>query len=260
MTRAEITYRRDADGAIWADVPEGVEVQRGMEVAAWYDRLTLDAGSYAVEPVTIGHKPTADGERPYYGRTRIPARIVETHTPSLWGGVPTGGGSIHETRDDPTTFTLAPYWHSVEGALPHAFEPMAHDAEICDRCCRPREHHESELSDRAAELGAEQGTAAGSWVVDGNSSTDTLRAIIRASDEGEFWHEVGGYVVAPLSGEFADGWTPRDLAAALETDEDADELNDLCTAFEDGFYAAFEDEAVRSAVAMLPDEDEDEDR
>lgn len=106
--------------------------------------------------------------------------------------------------------------------------------------------------DEAASLGREHGTAAGSWVVDGNTSTETLRAVIEASDEGTLFECIVREPVAPLSGEFADTWTPRTLAEALEIDEDDDGLDDYCSAFEDAYYQAFEDEAVRSARAMLP--------
>lgn len=107
------------------------------------------------------------------------------------------------------------------------------------------------IKQQAAELGRERGEDAGSWVVDGNSSADTLRAVIQASDDGEFFNTIVPELSGPLSGEFADGWTPRDLASALDISEDREDFDDICSAFEDGYYEGFEAEAARSARAML---------
>ncbi len=109
------------------------------------------------------------------------------------------------------------------------------------------------LEQQARELGQERGEGAGSWVVDGNTPASALRLIISKSEEGELFDMINP--PAPLSGEFADDWTPRTLAEALEIDDERDDFDDLCTAFEDAYWLAFEDEAVRSARAMLPEEE-----
>jgi hypothetical protein len=114
-------------------------------------------------------------------------------------------------------------------------------------------------AEREAErLGREYGTDGGSWVVDGNTSTETLRAIIDASEEGEFYDRIVPELSGPLSGEFADGYTLGRLSDELGVDEESDEFGDLCSIFEDAYYQAFEDEAVRSARASMPDEEGDE--
>lgn len=103
--------------------------------------------------------------------------------------------------------------------------------------------------------GEAAGKAAGSWVVDGNSTEAQLRAVIRADEDCEFDSP------NPLSGEWADGWT-EDAAfedADVVKPEDNDERAPLINAWEDAFRTAYVDEAVRSARAMLPDDDEPDD-
>ncbi len=109
-------------------------------------------------------------------------------------------------------------------------------------------------TDQASALGREHGTAAGSWVVDGNSSTETLRAVIRASEAGEFFESIAPELSGPLSGEWAGDPTPATLAEALEVSEESDDFGEICDAYEAGYFEAFEAEAVRSALGMLPEE------
>jgi hypothetical protein len=89
-----ITYERDTDGTYIAVVEDGTEARRGYEVAAWYDRLVLEGGRYPLRKSSISGILTA----------AIPARLIEQHTPSLFGGVPTGGGAINAPKDEPTTY------------------------------------------------------------------------------------------------------------------------------------------------------------
>ena len=105
--------------------------------------------------------------------------------------------------------------------------------------------------DRMRELGAESGRAAGSWVVDGNTSTDTLAELL--SDEHE-WD-----VPSPLSGEWADGPLPRDVLAEIGLTEDDDSAEDMLTAYETAYVDAYIAEAQRSAAAMLADDDDSAD-
>lgn len=110
------------------------------------------------------------------------------------------------------------------------------------------------IAEAARKLGEDYGTAGGSWVTDGNSTDETRRAIIQASEDGEFFEAIAPDMSGPLSGEWADGYTLGRLSDELGIDEESDEFPDLCTIFEDAYFQAFEDEAVRSARASLPDE------
>lgn len=105
--------------------------------------------------------------------------------------------------------------------------------------------------------GAEDGKAAGSWVVDGNTSEEALRRLLEGLDEGDP-EVLDSLPAGPLSGEFADGLLPRDLLASLEVEEDDEAADDILRAYEDAWSSAVQEEAERSARAMLP-EDEDED-
>ena len=118
------------------------------------------------------------------------------------------------------------------------------------------------FEDEARDIGAEHGTAAGSWCVDGNSSVENLRSIVQASEDGEFWDIAGG-ISAPLSGEWADGYSINQLFEDIGLTADGLDggtdlgggLNDgVFSAYEDAYYSAYEAEAVRSARGMLPDE------
>lgn len=106
-------------------------------------------------------------------------------------------------------------------------------------------------ADRMRELGAEHGTAAGSWVVDGNTSIDTLRTLL--SDDYE-WDNMP----APLSGEWSDGPSPRDILAEVGVTEDDDSADDLLSEYETAFSDAYIAEAQRSAGALLPADDSTE--
>ena len=119
--------------------------------------------------------------------------------------------------------------------------------------------------DKARDIGTQHGTAAGSWVVDGNTKRGDLLAIILRSDEGEFFDYLD--ISAPLSGEWPGSYSYDDLASDVgyqTHDEDGMPLQDagsdlvlgeIMTAYEDAYYEAFEAEAVRSAKAMLPEEE-----
>jgi hypothetical protein len=107
-----------------------------------------------------------------------------------------------------------------------------------------------ELLERAEEEGYERGKAAGSWLLDGNSTEDAARRLLEGIEEGdpEVLDELPS---APLSGEYADNPLPRDVLDALEVDEDADHAEDVLRAYEDGFSRGVTDEALRSARVML---------
>jgi len=112
------------------------------------------------------------------------------------------------------------------------------DDEISMLSIDPREH--------ARELGSDAGRAAGSWVVDGNTSADELRLI--ASDEWE------ADPPAPLSGEWAGDPSPRDILEQCGLSEDDDSADDVLSEYEQAFSEAWTAEAQRSALAMLPDD------
>jgi hypothetical protein len=101
--------------------------------------------------------------------------------------------------------------------------------------------------DALRESGEAAGKAAGSWVSDGNSSENHLRAVLAAIEGCEF------EIPAPLSGEWADGWTPERVFedADVEQPEDADEERELLDVWEDAFREGYEAQAATDARGFL---------
>lgn len=106
------------------------------------------------------------------------------------------------------------------------------------------------IIEAARVAGYEHGKAAGSWVIDGNTSEDTARYILAGIEDGDP-AVLDALPSSPLSGEWADCLLPRDVLSSLDVDEDDDAADDILSAFEDGFSSGVEDEVVRSASAVL---------
>lgn len=115
--------------------------------------------------------------------------------------------------------------------------------------CTTLTYEDAERSIR--ELGAESGKAAGSWVADGNSDLKACRRMLQMLDDGDP-EAYDSLPSAPLSGEWADGLTCDGVLGEVFGDEDFsdDWRDDLLSAFEDAWYAAMEDEAVRTLRAF----------
>jgi hypothetical protein len=104
-----------------------------------------------------------------------------------------------------------------------------------------------DVVEQAEQEGYERGKAAGSWLLDGNSTEQAARRLLQGIEDGdpEVLDELPS---APLSGEWADDPLPRDVLGALGVDEDDDGAEDVLRAYEDGFSRGVTDEACRSAV------------
>jgi len=105
----------------------------------------------------------------------------------------------------------------------------------------------------ASSRGAEAGKAAGSWVIDGNTSAETAAHILKGIEEGD--PEVMDMQPAPLSGEWA-GESIEELLGDLLPDNDVqpamhdDRYDALLDAYEEGFGEAYWAEVESSARAM----------
>jgi hypothetical protein len=106
--------------------------------------------------------------------------------------------------------------------------------------------------DDAAREGYERGVAAGSWVIDGNTSDQAARRLL-AGIEDEDPQVLDALPSAPLSGQWADGLTPCGVLAWYDLDEDCSSADGVVNAFEDGFSRGVLDEVMRSARAHLGD-------
>ena len=105
-----------------------------------------------------------------------------------------------------------------------------------------------EIIERAEREGYDHGVTAGSWLLDGNSTQDAARELVRGIEEGDPI-VLDLLPSSPLSGEYADGVLPPDVLHDI--DEDHDAASDVLDAFEAGFSRGVEAEAVRSARALL---------
>lgn len=108
-------------------------------------------------------------------------------------------------------------------------------------------------------IGAEHGNNAASYLFDGNTTTETYRAFAAGLADGdpEYLNRIP---VPDLSGQWADGYTSRQLLADVGgNDGDAafygNELMDpLCEAYEQAFTQAAQDAVERVCRAHLQDE------
>ena len=105
------------------------------------------------------------------------------------------------------------------------------------------------LTAEAETLGRQAGESAGSWIVDGNTSEETARAILRMIEEGDPELEAP----APMSGEFSGGLLAADVLASVGPGltEDDPAADDVLTAFETGYSDGWYAEVERSARATL---------
>ena len=105
------------------------------------------------------------------------------------------------------------------------------------------EHYE-----QAAEIaGAEAGRAAGTWVIDGTTTEETARRILRGIDDGD--PEILDMQPAPLSGEYA-GESVSELSERFGIPLDDDFV---ATAFETAYSEAYWAEVERAARYQVED-------
>jgi hypothetical protein len=102
------------------------------------------------------------------------------------------------------------------------------------------------LLDRARALGEERGRAAASWYFDGNTPDAAYAQVLAGIEEGDP-AILDTFPADPLSGEWADDPTPKTLLEGLGLDLEDERADDLCGAYEDGFYSASAHEIERVA-------------
>lgn len=98
--------------------------------------------------------------------------------------------------------------------------------------------------------GADDGRAAGSWVVDGNTSDETCRAILQGIEDGD--PETLDYLPAPRTGgEYADDPTWSQILEEEECDDSDDGRADLFDVYCEAFQSAVEDRVSRDCRAVV---------
>jgi len=95
-----------------------------------------------------------------------------------------------------------------------------------------------EVAEAAARAeGVEDGRAAGSWVIDGNTTPETARRILRGIDDGD--PEILDMEPSPLSGEWAGEPTPDTVLESVGIDREDDRADDVLQAYELGFSEGY---------------------
>src|SRR5258708_37410949 len=110
----------------------------------------------------------------------------------------------------------------------------------------------NELQQAADKLGAKHGHNAGTWAIDGNTSDETKRAIIRGYEDRD--PLILDMQPSPLSGEWADDPTIASILDEIGLEgPDPDEMvsSDLLDRYEMAYSDAFWSEVIRSAQATL---------
>lgn len=107
---------------------------------------------------------------------------------------------------------------------------------------------------KAYELGADHAKAVASWVIDGNTSQESIRRVVALLDDGA---DLDDYLprMPNLSGEYADDLTPAGLARAVTglggDDLTDDEVDAMADAYEAGVADTFEAECERILRAAV---------
>lgn len=107
---------------------------------------------------------------------------------------------------------------------------------------------------RARRLGAEHGNCAAGWVFDGNTPGWTYEKFLKWDEDGD--PELWNYLPSDgLSGEWADGYSARDLERDLGlTDTDGELLDEACSAYTQAHSDACRNEVMRVAREMTAPE------
>jgi hypothetical protein len=97
--------------------------------------------------------------------------------------------------------------------------------------------------------GKTAGVGAASWCIDGNTTTETYRTILRGIEDGDP-AILDQFNTPNLSGEYAGDSTPQTLAEDYGIDETRDPdgllLDEACTEWEEAASSAFWTELERS--------------
>lgn len=132
-------------------------------------------------------------------------------------------------------------WHCPTGEC---------DGTMCDE----NGNHE-DVKAKAVKIGADHGKAAASSVFDGNTSNETYRRYLQGIEAGDP-EIMDALPQHGLSGEWADGFSARDLELELGINpaDEGDDFGTVCDAYEEAFDTAVQDEITRVAKYHVGDE------
>lgn len=127
------------------------------------------------------------------------------------------------------------------------------DETVCLDCLMNGRHIHAAHAAKAKLIGAAEGKARASWFFDGNTTTTTYRAVLAGLDDGDP-AILDTLPSADLSGEFAEGRTPKTLAEDCGlADAEGEIVEELCNAYEEAFNTAAEQEIERVCHYHLDD-------
>jgi len=124
-------------------------------------------------------------------------------------------------------------------------------ARAIERLRNGAEPEESER-DRIEARGYSDGNAAGSWVTDGNTRTETYRALLAGIEEGDPMI-LDTFPAPSLGGEWADSPTWSDVLAEEGCEDSDDGRADLLDVYESAFADGVTDEVTRACRYQLDD-------
>ena len=104
------------------DLPAGTIHDAGYETAAWYRTFEYDAQTVEVR---------LSGNFALY---KIEGRTTHEHFPSLWGGVPTGGGTMGDC-DKPSTYSVQTYDYLMAARAEAGEAKLTDDYRIRESFC-----------------------------------------------------------------------------------------------------------------------------
>lgn len=181
-----------------------------------------------LEPIDLGAYGLADDAELFGAESRrIGALLSESLTTE-------GGTYVYEKirEDDPTPYQLALHslWVETFGDAIYAAALQA-----------------------AKAAGREHGRSTGSWVIDGNTSDETIHTLLQGLEDGDP-AVLDSLPADPLSGEWADDPTPASVLQEFSyTDDDPAIDDEILQAYEDGFYEAVRETVENDALARLGD-------
>jgi hypothetical protein len=165
-----------------------------------------------------------------------------------------GGGWVHECEvDGEAEGTDERFLSSGKGSKEYVIESLylltcldcGQQRIVVDTDIDADAMFEAEQNDKARKFGMETGRAAGSWVIDGNTTVERCGRIIDGFNEVD--PAIMELEPSPLSGEHSGELTPLDVLQHCGADGDLEEYQDLIDSFEDGFSEGFWDTVIAAA-------------
>lgn len=107
-----------------------------------------------------------------------------------------------------------------------------------------------DIEESAEKAGAEAGRAAGSWIIDGNTTEAAARLLLKGIEDGDP-EVMDALPSSPLSGEWADAPSPSDILERVGMSPDHEGADDVLAAFEAGYDRGVVEQVTLAARALV---------